>query len=93
MAFNDDKESKRNLSETDELDSNQLDQHESIDENLIMKSKPVKKHKCPFCDKRFTQPNSVSRYVSGVHEGEKPFSNSGINKVTMVKYAFLLMSL
>ena len=64
------KKSKRNLSETDELDSNQLDQDENMDENQL---KPVKKHKCPFCDKRFTQPNSVSRHVSGVHEGEKPF--------------------
>ena len=87
------KKSKRNLSGTDELDSNQLGQDESTDENLTIKLKPVKKHKCPFCDKRFTQPNSVSRYVSGVHEGEKPFSNSGINKVTMVKNAFLLVSL
>ena len=65
-----DKKSKRKLSETDKLDSNQLDQDESMDENQL---KPVKKHKCPFCDKRFTQPNSVSRHVSGVHEGEKPF--------------------
>ena len=73
MAFNDDKESKRNLSETDEIDSNQPDQDESTNENLTMKSKPVKKHKCPFCDKHFTQPNNVSRHISGVHEGEKPF--------------------
>ena len=73
MAFNDDKESNRNLSETDELDSNQLDKHRSTDENLTIKLKPVKKHKCPFCDKHFTQPNNVSRHISGVHEGEKPF--------------------
>ena len=73
MAFNDDKESEKNLSETDELYSNQLDKHESTDENLTIKLKPVKKHKCPFCDKHFTQPNNVSRHVSGVHEGEKPF--------------------
>ena len=63
-----DKESKTNLSEIDELD-----QDESMDENLTIKLKPVKKHKCPFCDKHFTRKETLNKHKICVHEEKKPF--------------------
>ena len=57
---------------TDNQDSSQTDEDQNAgDENHQLNI--VKKHKCPSCDKHFTHQNSVSRHISAVHEGKKPY--------------------
>ena len=59
---------------TDNQDSSQTDEDQNAGgENQQVKLNIVKKHKCPSCDKHFTHQNSVSRHISAVHEGKKPY--------------------
>ena len=50
-----------------------IEEFSSDDENQKIKLPPIKKHKCPFCDKYFSQKTSIPRHVSAVHEGNKSF--------------------